>query len=143
MKKILIIIDMQNDFITGSIPIANASDIIPIINKIHTEEEWYKVIITLDTHDGIQEPWPLHCIKHTEGHKLHEDIVVLSTDIIIEKNENSALQSLISNNILDEDGNKDHHYYLCGVSKDYCVKETYEDMINNGFNVSILYNAIM
>lgn len=139
MKKILIIIDMQNDFITGSIPIANASNIIPIINKIHTEEEWYKVIITLDTHDGIQEPWPLHCMRDTEGHNLHKDIVVLSTDIVIEKNENSAFKAIYNEiNVCN-----DVCIYLCGVSKDYCVKETYEDLIKSGYNVEIINDAIM
>lgn len=143
MKKVLIIIDMQNDFITGSIPIHGAIDIIPIINKLHTEEQWDKVIITLDTHNEIQEPWPLHCIRDTEGHMLHKDILILHTDIIIEKNKNSALESIENNEALISQDIKDCHFYLCGVSKDYCVKETYQDLVNNGYNAYIIDNAIM
>lgn len=81
--KILVIIDMQTDFLTGSLKNDAAVAIVPkVVEKI---EEYKKtsapVIATLDTHfadyletqEGTLLPVE-HCIMNTEGWKLHPDI---------------------------------------------------------------------
>lgn len=80
MKKALVIIDMQNDFITGSLANPDAERIVPgIVEKIHQFKG--DIFATKDTHTGgylsTQEGQMLpvvHCIKGTDGWKLHEDI---------------------------------------------------------------------
>ena len=71
--KVLVIIDMQNDFITGSLGTKEAQAIVPkVCEKI---EKWDgKVLFTQDTHyenyletqEGNKLPIK-HCIKDTEG----------------------------------------------------------------------------
>ena len=76
MKRMLLIVDPQNDFITGSLTVPNAkeamSKLADFISKRGVE---YDVIsVTLDSHPenhcsfiengGI---WPKHCILHTNG----------------------------------------------------------------------------
>ena len=77
MKDILIIVDMQTDFIDGSLGSAEAVDIIP--NAVKRIREWQgDIIVTLDTHnsdyletaEGKKLPVP-HCIKGTKGWTLH------------------------------------------------------------------------
>ena len=77
MKDILIIVDMQTDFIDGSLGSAEAVDIIP--NAVKRIREWQgDIIVTLDTHsadyletaEGKKLPVP-HCIKGTKGWALH------------------------------------------------------------------------
>ncbi|MCR4670979.1 MAG: cysteine hydrolase [Saccharofermentans sp.] len=77
--RLLVVVDMQNDFIDGSLGFEGASAIIPgILSRI----EEYKasgddVVYTLDTHgedylstqEGKNLP-VVHCIEGTEGHKL-------------------------------------------------------------------------
>lgn len=73
--KVLIVIDMQNDFITGSLANKDAESIVPKIeNEINKLESGDLLIFTRDTHDkdylDTQEGKKLpieHCIKGTNG----------------------------------------------------------------------------
>ena len=78
--KILVVVDMQNDFVTGSLGTKEAEVIIPnVVKKI---EEWDGyVFATQDTHDedylDTQEGEKLpvkHTIKGTEGWKIQKDV---------------------------------------------------------------------
>ncbi len=73
MKKILMVIDMQNDFIDGSLGTAEAVSIVPAVVKAVSEFDG-EVIFTRDTHfdnyletlEGKKLPVK-HCIEGTEG----------------------------------------------------------------------------
>ncbi len=84
MKKILIVVDMQKDFISGALGTIEAALIVPqVIEKIKGFDG--EVVFTKDTHSSIyldtQEgknlPVP-HCIKGTDGWELDEKIAPLS-----------------------------------------------------------------
>ena len=73
MKKALIVIDMQNDFITGSLKNAEAERILPLIVQRVNEFDG-AIFATRDTHqaDYLQSPegahLPVeHCIENTKG----------------------------------------------------------------------------
>lgn len=83
MKRTLIVIDMQNDFITGSLGTKEAQAIVPNVKK---KIEEYKargdeIIFTRDTHydnyletnEGKHLPVE-HCIKSTHGWEIHKDL---------------------------------------------------------------------
>lgn len=80
MKKVLIVIDMQNDFIDGSLGTPEARAIIPnVVNKIKEFDD--EIIVTYDTHEpnymetreGKYLPVP-HCIKYTDGWCLNDKV---------------------------------------------------------------------
>jgi nicotinamidase-related amidase len=80
MEKLLIIIDMQNDFIDGALANPAAQAIVSGIADL--AKTWTGAIgVTLDTHqpnylttqEGTNLPIA-HCIINTEGHKLNADI---------------------------------------------------------------------
>ncbi len=80
MKKLLIVVDMQNDFIDGSLGTPDAVAIIPnAVKKIENFDG--EVIATIDSHyedyfeseEGKNLPVP-HCIRGTKGWELHPDI---------------------------------------------------------------------
>lgn len=82
-NKILIGIDLQEDFFTGSLRNQFAIDIIPnIIEKIkEAKENKQSIMFTLDTHDAdylkTQEGKNLpvrHCINGTSGHQIISQI---------------------------------------------------------------------
>lgn len=76
MKKILIVVDMQKDFVDGSLGSEEAISIVDnVVQKIENFDG--DIIVTYDTHyenymdtqEGKNLPVP-HCIKGTEGWKL-------------------------------------------------------------------------
>ncbi len=79
MKRLLVVVDMQKDFIDGSLGTAEAQQIVPAVkNKIREyRDAGDEVVFTLDTHgedylrtqEGQKLP-VLHCIKGTEGWEL-------------------------------------------------------------------------
>lgn len=79
--NILIVIDMQNDFIDGALGTKEAQAVIePLVEKIRGFDG--RIILTQDTHDksylSTQEGRRLpveHCIEGTEGWKINESIL--------------------------------------------------------------------
>ena len=81
MKRFLIVVDMQKDFIDGALGTAEAVAIVPaVVQKIGDFEG--TIFATLDTHDetymdtreGRFLPVP-HCIKGTPGWELNEKVL--------------------------------------------------------------------
>ena len=80
MRKLLIVVDMQNDFIDGSLGTKEAEAIIPAVRRKIEEysgDEEGEVVFTMDTHyDNYMETLegkhlPVkHCIKETKGWEL-------------------------------------------------------------------------
>lgn len=80
MKKILIVVDMQKDFVDGALGTKEAVAIVDnVVNKIDNFEG--DIIVTYDTHfenymetqEGNNLPVP-HCIKGTDGWKLDKKV---------------------------------------------------------------------
>ena len=80
MKKFLIVVDMQNDFITGSLGSAEAQEIVcAAAEKIRGFDG--DIFVTFDTHyenylstaEGIKLP-VVHCVKGSPGHALAPQI---------------------------------------------------------------------
>lgn len=83
MKKLLLVIDMQNDFIDGALGTKEAAAIVPNVVKRIQEFEG-DVLYTRDTHsedymetqEGKNLPVP-HCIKGTPGWELCPELKAL------------------------------------------------------------------
>ena len=83
--KVLCVIDMQNDFVFGSLGTKEAQDIVPFVcQKVRQcyENEDYGIVYTLDRHDEQYEQTQegrlltvRHCIKHTYGADLVDDLM--------------------------------------------------------------------
>ena len=82
-KKALLVVDMQNDFISGSLGTSEAVSIVPnVVNRIKEALNYNEdLYFTLDTHyddylntlEGKHLP-VVHCIEGTIGHEVHKDI---------------------------------------------------------------------
>ena len=89
--KLLIVVDMQNDFIDGALGTSEAVAILPYVKKKITEFDG-KVIFTRDTHfenysdtqEGKKLPVP-HCIKNTHGWEIHRELDALRRTDAIDK----------------------------------------------------------
>jgi len=80
MKKVLVVVDMQKDFVDGAL---GSKEAVAIVDKVVKKIENFDgdIIVTYDTHhenymetqEGANLPVP-HCIKGTEGWKLNASV---------------------------------------------------------------------
>ncbi len=96
MKKLLIVVDYQNDFVTGSLGFPKAETLEePILRKIATyRNAGDDIVFTMDTHgedyletvEGNRLPVP-HCSRSTEGWQIFGRVAALKApgDIVFEK----------------------------------------------------------
>lgn len=126
MKKLLIVVDFQNDFIDGALGFATAPSLVDTIkNKINTYlNNNDDVIYTLDTHnddylntiEGKYLNIP-HCIKNTTGHNVNKDCDYLDKAIkVFEKNTFPSLE--LANYLKDK---QYESVELCGLVSNICV----------------------
>ena len=85
--KVLAVIDMQNDFITGSLGNEACRDVVPEVVKVIAAGDYDEVFLTRDTHDDnylqTQEGRKLpviHTQRDTEGWQIQEDVWKAVTD---------------------------------------------------------------
>lgn len=94
--KILIVVDMQNDFITGPLGTKEAQSIVPLVRKKieeYREKDWV-IVFTQDTHyadylntqEGKKLP-VIHTIQHNPGWEVCDELmeVACEEDLFVEK----------------------------------------------------------
>lgn len=126
MAKILVVVDMQNDFIDGALGTAEAVAIVPAVKK-KIEEFDGKVLFTRDTHyenymdtqEGRNLPVP-HCIKDTEGWQIRSELEALRTTEAIDK---PTFGSATLGEILKQENDKEaiESITVIGLCTDICV----------------------
>lgn len=117
--NILLVIDMQNDFVTGALGTKEAQAIVPIVEKIvsHFDGE---IIFTQDTHyenyldtlEGKHLPVK-HCIESTHGHAIVDVLKPYAKKVL--KKETFGSFDII------KACQGATHIYLCGICTDICV----------------------
>lgn len=169
MKNILLIIDPQNDFITGTLAVQGAKEKMLKLSDYIKDfgYEYDYICITMDTHPinhcSFKENggmWPKHCVNFTNGwempeylkesligkydiHMYYKGTKMNSEEYSIFDNEDNG-QSLI--NTLFETQNEDPETFVdvCGIAGDYCVLETIKGLKNiiNPDNISVLIDLV-
>ncbi len=126
MQNILVVVDMQNDFVTGALGSREAEGIVePIREKILSFDG--RIIFTRDTHDGnyLQGeegknlPVP-HCIKNTEGWEIVQPLKNLRNALYIDK---PSFGSTVLGEVLRslDRSEKISSVTLVGLCTDICV----------------------
>ncbi|QRG87227.1 cysteine hydrolase family protein [Bulleidia sp. zg-1006] len=80
MKRCLVVVDMQVDFVTGSLGTKEAPEILKVAKRI-IQEPYDEIYVTMDTHDnqylssneGRHLP-VFHCVKDSPGWQLEASI---------------------------------------------------------------------
>lgn len=128
MKKFLIAVDIQKDFVDGALGTAEAAAMIPAaVNKIKDFDG--EIFVTLDTHygdymetaEGRKLPVP-HCIKGTEGWQLNDEIARALEGreyTVVEKNTFGSVD--LPELVAEAAGGEDFELELIGLCTDICV----------------------
>lgn len=128
MKKILVVVDMQKDFIDGAL---GTKEAIAIVEKAAAEIKEFegKIWVTMDTHrsdyletaEGKKLPVP-HCIEMTEGWFLHEKIMTALSGKKYTEIKKGTFGSTRLAEEIRKDGNLDDLEIECfGLCTDICV----------------------
>lgn len=132
--KILVVVDMQNDFISGPLGSAAAlTTILPVQEKIvKAQKEGTHIFVTMDTHtenyldtlEGQKLPVE-HCIQYTEGWELHPVINgALDGGSVVLKHTFGAMnlpKIIVQDLDIPGDEGKVKEIEICGLCTDICV----------------------
>ena len=142
-RKILFVIDMQNDFIDGALGSKDAQRIVPnVVKLIKTFDQDQQIWYTKDTHyDSGDLPYepkyedtlegkmlPIkHCIKSTEGWKLNSEVMNAldqyhGTTTAVYKNTFGSLSMIKDASMyLWDNVDSKEEIIICGLCTDICV----------------------
>ena len=127
MRKLLIVIDMQNDFIDAALGTKEAVSIVEAVKEKIRSYPAADVIATMDTHgenymdtqEGKYLPVP-HCIRGTEGWKIRPDVEELLTGAkIYEKPTFGSMK--MAEDLKALSGKEEIELELIGLCTDICV----------------------
>lgn len=166
----LLIIDVQNDFVTGTLPVPDAREIFPVINAWIARfwDEFSPIIFTKDWHPedhmSFKENgglWVQHCIAGTLGAETCPEIIKFSPqavdtvifEVVKGTKSNQECYSAFCFDTCDDDGDETYlewllreqtvkRIFVCGLATDYCVKATVLDALKLGFDVALIRDGI-
>lgn len=162
----LIIVDPQNDFISGTLAVGGAREAMDdlcgfLLDNLH---RYSLIIVTADRHpidhcsfDTMGGQWPVHCVAETDGAALYAPLASVLTDypaetVVIGKGrqadrEEYSVFTAPENSETIERLVKDHGITdidVCGIAGDFCVLATVADGIerfgHEPFTVIIPYS---
>ncbi len=130
-KNAILIIDMLNDFVTGSLKCERANRIIPNIKKLveASRAKGIPVIYCNDAHfpgvDAEFNVWGVHAVKGTKSAEVIDELKPSEKDFVVEKRRYScffgtALDILLRELSVDT-------IILTGLHTNCCVKHTAAD----------------
>ncbi len=152
----LIVVDVQNDFLPGGALAVNDADaVIPVLNewiRIFTSKT-LPIFATRDWHPAghcsfveNRGQWPKHCVAESPGARFAEDLELPDDVSIVHKgtdNEKEAYSGFEGTALAEQlhaIGVK--RVFVGGLATDYCVLNTVNDALANGFDVVLLTHAI-
>ena len=167
----LVVVDMLYDFIDGSMACQGADGAIAgtlkAIEKLtagtETDEtgvhSTYPVLFVRDHHPAGHcsfteqgGPWPPHCVQGTRGADVHEALApYVKEDLTFFKGEDPAREQYSGFEGVNPAGQSlgevlhlldIQHVLVCGIATEYCVRNTAEDLLKDGFDVSVLKDTL-
>jgi nicotinamidase/pyrazinamidase len=152
VAKALLIIDFQNDFTSGgALEVPEGDEIAEPVKRL--ADQFDVVVATRDWHPPDHAsfetqggPWPVHCVQGTHGAQLHPAMQDVELDALVDVGrkrddegysgfEKSDLAQILRDHDVDE-------VYVCGLATDYCVRASAIDACREGFDVTVVEDAI-
>lgn len=147
-RNILVAVDVQHDFIDGSLAAREGEQVVAPLNTIAETVRHHdgQVVFTRDWHPGetphfvnFGGQWPVHCVAGTTGASFHDKLNVQPDDIIINKGMGqtdgysgwegqSDAGETLKTIITPRTPHERVQVFLGGLATDFCVKATALDI---------------
>lgn len=154
-KKVLLVVDVQNDFCSGgALEVPRGNEVVEPLNKIleFADEHRWLILLSRDWHPENSDhfkKWPFHCIQYSHGAQFHPDLIIPGRTYIVNKGVGadedgySPFDGKIYSNpmegllkVVNCQG-----LYVGGLATDYCVKAAALDARKKGYTVYLLTDA--
>jgi nicotinamidase/pyrazinamidase len=148
----LLIIDFQNDFTGGgALEVPTGDEIAGPVKRLANHFD--VVVATRDWHPPDHAsfeteggPWPVHCVRGTPGAQFHPAMEDVDLDAVVDVGrgrqdegysgfEKSDLARILRDHEVDG-------VYVCGLATDYCVRASAIDACAEGFDVTVVEDAV-
>jgi nicotinamidase/pyrazinamidase len=149
----LVIVDVQRDFVGGSLAVPEAEQVVPILEQYIGcfRKKGLPVFATRDWHPpghvSFSEcggAWPAHCVAGTPGAEfalaLDGDAIIVSKGTSPATDAYSAFEGTGFDETLERAGIR--RLFVGGLATDYCVLATVRDALHRGYRVFLLADAI-
>jgi len=151
VKKALILVDLQNDFMPGgSLGVQEGDHVIPVANKL--QEKFDIVIASKDWHPqnhvSFINTWPVHCVQNSDGSKFIDSLNTDKIQKIIHKGTQVEIDSYSAffDNAHEHKTELDDYLkslgiteiYLMGLTTNYCIKYSVLDALKLGYDVTVI-----
>jgi nicotinamidase/pyrazinamidase len=151
----LVVVDVQNDFVTGALRVPDAAAIIPVMNRYIRDfrRRGLPIVATRDWHPAdhvsFRErcgPWPAHCVAGTLGAAFAAGLELPADTLLVSKATQSSADAYSGFERTDMDrllrARGIGRLFVGGLATDYCVLGTVRDALRLGYGVCLLADAI-
>ncbi|MCZ3366736.1 MULTISPECIES: cysteine hydrolase family protein [Methanobacterium] len=138
MKRALLVIDVQNEYFTGKLPVTYPENSFENIIKVIDFANENKIPVLLIQHTNPEKDAATFK-KGTDGHKIHEEVMKREYDKIIEKNLPGSFTGTELGLWLKE--NNIDTLVISGYMTQMCCDTTARHAMHLGFNVEFLSDA--
>ncbi|MCX7711717.1 MAG: cysteine hydrolase [Clostridia bacterium] len=138
MKKALLIVDVQNEYFTGKLPISHPKDSFQNILRIQKAAR-EKGILTIVVQNTILKPNTRTFIRNSKEWQLHDEIIKNGYDVLIEKNypgsfTGTNLEEVLKSNNIDT-------VIITGFMTQVCCDTTSRQAMHLGYSVEFVSDA--
>lgn len=160
-KAALLIVDIQNDFCPGgALQIVDGDRVIAPVNRaaqqfaaarlpVLASRDWHPAVTRhFRDYGGI---WPVHCVQGTGGAAFHPALRLPEGTVVLSKGIDPELAGYSAFEGVTDDGRplaellselEVRRLYICGLATDYCVLCTTREALRDGFEVTVLTDAV-
>ncbi len=156
----VIVVDMLYDFIDGSLACQGADEAVANTLAYLKGHHDLPTVFVRDHHPANHSSfkefggiWPPHCVQGTRGAAIHEDLAPFASDegLVFYKGEDQAVEQYSGFEGRNEAGQgmgevlhlmEIENVLVCGIATEYCVRNTAEDLMKDGFKVTILKDCL-
>ncbi|MFN0199679.1 MAG: cysteine hydrolase family protein [Planctomycetaceae bacterium] len=138
MKRALVVIDVQNEYFTGMLPITHPQGHLENILKVMDEAEAREIPVVVVQHSFPQPDKPFFR-RGTAEWELHPDVQQRPHDLLIEKNLPGSFTGTELESWLREQGIDT--VVIAGYMTHMCCDTTAREAVHRGFSVEFLSDA--
>jgi nicotinamidase/pyrazinamidase len=146
--RALIVVDVQNDFVSGSLPVPDAQEVAERIQVLMQVGNYDYVVATQDWHvdpGDHFDKWPVHCKAGEHGAEIAKPLDVWKFDAMFRKGQHSdgysGFEGITSSGEMLEQWLSNHHVDqvdIVGLALDHCVRATALDAARLNFDTRVL-----